>query len=258
MGRAREIAEGTASVPDPLEPGLAIGYPRLLALLDDLAVHASFFVEGWNALHHPDRVRELAERGHEVALHGWVHENFGALDRRRTEQLLHDGTAALRRLGLPVEGFRAPGGIRGAHTVEILGALGYRYDSSTESRHDDELATGDHGGIVEPALLAPGLVHVPWRYSMVDSVQYLRRPGGPIAPAELATCWRTAIDRAASTGATVTLVAHAYVSGVDDARFEALRSVLEHACLRGDVEVVTAGQIANRFLASAALEALSP
>ena len=88
MGRAREIAEGMASGPDAREPGLAIGYPRLLGLLDELDLHGTFFIEGWNGLHHPERVQELAARGHEVGLHGWVHEKFGALEKSRAEQLL--------------------------------------------------------------------------------------------------------------------------------------------------------------------------
>ena len=101
MGRARDIAEGRASGPDDAEPGLAVGYPRLLGLLDELDLRGTFFIEGWNGLHHPDRVEELGRRGDEVGLHGWVHERFASLDKLRAEQLLHDGTAAPSRIGLP-------------------------------------------------------------------------------------------------------------------------------------------------------------
>ncbi len=151
MGRAREIAEGTASKPDALEPGLAIGYPRLLGLLDELSLRGTFFIEGWNGLHHPERVQELAGRGHEVGLHGWVHEKFGALDKLRAEQLLHDGTASLTRLGIRPEGFRAPGALRGPHTADILRSLAYRYDSSTDVAAD---APGPDYYSVTPGLLA--------------------------------------------------------------------------------------------------------
>src|SRR5687767_6535007 len=153
MGRAREIAEGLASRPDANELGLAIGYPRLLALLDELDLKGTFFIEGWNALHHPERVQELAERGHEVGLHGWIHERFGSLERNRAEQLLHDGTAALERIGLRPRGFRAPGGLRGKHTAGILKSLGFAYDSSTDPEDRN----------TQPGLLEPGLAHVPWR-----------------------------------------------------------------------------------------------
>jgi peptidoglycan/xylan/chitin deacetylase (PgdA/CDA1 family) len=233
MGRARDIGEGRASAPDPDEPSLAIGYPRLLALLDELGLRGTFFVEGWNGLHHPERVGELAKRGHEVGLHGWVHERFASLDKLRAEQLLHDGTAALARIGLRPKGFRAPGGERGAHTVPVLQALGFRYDSSS--------AAGD---APQPSLLAPGLAHVPWREEMVDSIQYLRHPVRPRTPAELEAQWKRLLD--AEQG-VITIVIHAFVSGVDEERFAVVRRVLTYARERG-MEIVTAGTIAERVL----------
>ena len=235
MGRARDIAEGRAAAPDDAEPGLAIGYPRLLALLDELGLRGTFFIEGWNALHHPERIEELASRGHEVGLHGWVHERFASLDRLRAEQLLHDGAAALGRLGLRPKGFRAPGGERGKHTIPVLQALGFRYDSSTDA---DERST-------RPGLLAPGLAHIPWRPEMVDSIQYLRHPVRPRTPVELEALWKGALD--SLQDGTITLVIHAFVSGVDDQRFAVVRRVLSHALELG-MEVTTAGALAERVL----------
>lgn len=236
MGAARDIAEGRAARPDPHEPGLAIGYPRLLGLLDELDLHGTFFIEGWNGLHHPERVQELAARGHEVGLHGWAHEKFGALDRLRAEQLLYDGTAALTRIGVRPQGFRAPGGLRGKHTVPVLQALGFRYDSSTDP---DDRST-------QPALLAPGLAHIPWSWDMVDSVQYLRHPVRPRTPQEMEASWRDAIENAIQTSTNITIVIHAFVSGVDDERFAAVRRLLTYA--RQHIEVTTAGVLAEQVL----------
>jgi peptidoglycan/xylan/chitin deacetylase (PgdA/CDA1 family) len=241
MGRARDIGEGRAAAPDPASPDLAVGYPRLLGLLAELGLRGTFFIEGWNALHHAERVEELAARGHEVGLHGWVHEKFAALDALRAEQLLYDGTAALSRLGLRPAGFRAPGALRGAHTIPVLRALGYSYDSSRGDAQEPQ---------TEPALLAPGLAHVPWRDEMVDSIQYLRHPERPRTPAELQAMWLSAIDAAAASGATLTLVIHAFVSGVDEERFAVVRRALTHACSRGDLEITTAGSLAARVLSA--------
>lgn len=236
MGAARDIAEGRASRPDPDEPGLKVGYPRLLALLDELGLRGTFFIEGWNGLHHPERVQELAARGHEVGLHGWVHEKFGALDKARAEQLLYDGTAALERLGLRPKGFRAPGGLRGKHTVPVLQALGYRYDSSTDP---DDRST-------QPSLLAPGLAHIPWSWDMVDSVQYLRHPVRPRTPQEMEGLWRQGLRRAMENGENLTIVVHAFVSGADAERLAAVRRLLTYA--REQVEIITAGELAERVL----------
>jgi len=238
MGAARDIGEGRASRPDPDEPGLKVGYPRLLRLLDELDLHGTFFIEGWNGLHHPERVQELAKRGHEVGLHGWVHEKFGALEAARAEQLLYDGTASLERIGLRPRGFRAPGGLRGRHTAPVLQALGFRYDSSTDP---DDRST-------QPALLAPGLAHIPWSWDMVDSVQYLRHPVRPRTPQEMEASWRDGIDKAIQISSNLTIVIHAFVSGVDDERFAAVRRLLTYA--REHIEVVTAGVLAERVLAN--------
>lgn len=244
MGSAREIGEGRIGRPDALEPGLAIGYPRLLALLDDIDVRGTFFIEGWNGLHHPERVEELAERGHEVGLHGWVHEKFATLDKTRAEQVLYDGTASFARLGIHVAGFRAPGALRGPHAIAVLSALGYRYDSSTDVGSDS--ADEDP----QPGALAPGLVHVPWRYSMVDSIQYLRHPVRARTPAELEASWLAAIDRSAKRGTAITVVIHAHVSGVDEERFAVVRRVLTHARERSDIEITTAAALAERVHAT--------
>jgi len=242
MGRAREIGEGLAASPDAASPDLVIGYPRLLGLLSELDLHGTFFIEGWNALHHPHRLEDLAARGHEVGLHGWVHERFASLSALRAEQLLYDGTAALDRLGLRPAGFRAPGALRGAHTIPVLQRLGFRYDSSTGAGQDPE---------ARPTLLAPGLAHIPWREDMVDSIQYLRHRERPRTPDELEAMWRRRIDDAASTGDTLTIVIHAFVSGVDDERFAVVRRVLTHARERTDLEFTTAGLLAERVLSAA-------
>ena len=46
---------------------------RLLDLLDDCHVTATFFILGWVAERHPRLVRSIAERGHEPACHSYWH-----------------------------------------------------------------------------------------------------------------------------------------------------------------------------------------
>lgn len=58
------------------------GYPsrvvantqRILRLLAEHQVQATFFILGWIADRHPDLVREIAAQGHEIATHGYWHE----------------------------------------------------------------------------------------------------------------------------------------------------------------------------------------
>jgi len=85
------------------EFGPKVGAPRILDLLDEHGVKATFFIPGWVAERNEELVLDVARRGHEVAHHGYLHEppsslgpgeDEGAiLDRGSTSQ---PGTARLR------------------------------------------------------------------------------------------------------------------------------------------------------------------
>ena len=60
--------------------GMTHGLPRLLGLLDELHLKATFFVPGKTAETYPDKIREIADRGHDIACHGYEYEKFGLLD----------------------------------------------------------------------------------------------------------------------------------------------------------------------------------
>jgi polysaccharide deacetylase family protein (PEP-CTERM system associated) len=106
-------------------------------LLDMLAKHntcATFFTLGWIAHNHPHIIRRISDAGHEVASHGWWHQNISRLTR---SEFRHDVRIAKQCLeditGRPVLGFRAPSFsiTPGKEWVfdELLNE-GYGYDSS--------------------------------------------------------------------------------------------------------------------------------
>ncbi len=243
MGRAKEIGEGRSGVPDPLEPSLAVGYPRILDLLSKLELKATFFVEAWNCLHHPKQVMELVSRGHDVSLHGWIHEKFGELTREKAEQIIYDGTAAMRAVGANPKGFRAPGGIRGQYAEEILIGLGYDYDSSINHSLAQEFA-GEVSSSCQPRLLASGLVNIPWLWSSIDVIHYFRQPDGPGTPSQLEAKWRSRLEAAKVGGETLTIIAHPYVSGTDDERLNALARFLQWAKEDRNIDIMSAREVA--------------
>src|SRR5690606_28350384 len=133
----------TCMVPDYVEPerrpaGLARQLdallPQLLELFDRLGCRATFFTLGEVAAELPQRVREVAAAGHEVASHGYLHLRAGDRTRRRfradverSKRLLEDVT------GSAVAGFRAPEwSLRRVDNPLLadLAELGFRYDSS--------------------------------------------------------------------------------------------------------------------------------
>lgn len=88
---------------------LEIGLTRILDLLDRHRVRATFFTLGWIAERHPDLIREVARRGHEMGSHGNAHEKVYHLspeafrsDVRSTRRRIEDIT------GHPVAAHRSP------------------------------------------------------------------------------------------------------------------------------------------------------
>jgi polysaccharide deacetylase family protein (PEP-CTERM system associated) len=82
---------------------------RLLDILAESAVEATFFTLGWVAERHPALVRRVVANGHELASHGSEHirvdrQSFDTYraDVRRSKRVLEDTG------GVPVRGYRAP------------------------------------------------------------------------------------------------------------------------------------------------------
>ena len=111
---------------------------KITELLSDHSTKATFFVLGWVAERHPDLVKELAQRGHEIASHGYGHELVSSQtpaqfrdDVRRSKQILED------LIGKPVMGYRAPSFSitpQAKWAISVLIEEGYRYDSSIYNR----------------------------------------------------------------------------------------------------------------------------
>jgi polysaccharide deacetylase family protein (PEP-CTERM system associated) len=107
---------------------------RVLGVLADAGVRATFFILSWNAERHPELARMIASAGHEIASHGYAHglayevgEAAFRADVERSKKILEDLT------GTPVLGYRAPSfsiTTRSLWALDVLLDLGFRYDSS--------------------------------------------------------------------------------------------------------------------------------
>jgi peptidoglycan/xylan/chitin deacetylase (PgdA/CDA1 family) len=109
-----------------------VGARRILRLLEREGIRATFFVTGHTAETYPDAVRDIVAAGHEIGHHGYLHENPAALETRgREEEVLLRGLAALDRVaGVRPVGYRSPSWDNSPHTVELLLAHGFHYESS--------------------------------------------------------------------------------------------------------------------------------
>lgn len=114
---------------------------HVLDLLSEYGVHATFFVLGWVAQRWPQLVRQIAQRGHEVACHGYAHRLVYKLGPAGFRADVARGKGVLEDcLGTPVAGFRAASYSIVASTewaLDILIEEGFQYDSSIfPIRHD--------------------------------------------------------------------------------------------------------------------------
>ena len=106
---------------------------RLLDLFDtfDHPVKATFFILGWIADKCPRLVREIHQRGHEVASHGFKHLLCSQMDPPGLAADLRKSKHILEAIiGAPIHGYRAPNFSIDDHTLQQIRQCGYRYDAS--------------------------------------------------------------------------------------------------------------------------------
>ncbi|MEU8357034.1 polysaccharide deacetylase [Nonomuraea sp. NPDC048882] len=223
------------------EYGSRAAAPRILRLLERHRIPASFFVPAVSALLHPGEVRDYVAAGHEVALHGWIHERNLLLTPADERELALRAADTLERLsGTRPVGLRTPSWDFSDHTLAITRELGLRYDSSLMA--DDEpyelLAEGEPTGVVE--------IPVEW---IRDDAPYLtmdRQPGSRphTPPRQLAGIWRDEFDAAFEEGGLFQLTMHPHVIG-HRSRMAALSELVEHISAHDGVWYATHAQVAE-------------
>lgn len=134
------------------EYGARRGVPKILEILSRHDVRATFFVPAVSALLHPDEQRRVAAEGHEVAIHGWIHELNSVLPYDAERDLMLRSADTLEKLtGTRPVGLRTPSWDFSPHTLRIEREMGLAYDSSLMADVDcyEILLEGEPTGIVE-------------------------------------------------------------------------------------------------------------
>lgn len=120
---------------------------RLLDLFAEHGVNATFFVLGWVAERCPDLVRAIAERGHEVACHGYSHQLiYGQTPAVFREETARAKACLENQVQRPVLGYRAASYSitkRSLWALDVLAELGFFYDSSIFPIHHDRYGIPD-------------------------------------------------------------------------------------------------------------------
>lgn len=128
---------------DRIEPNC----DRLLAMFEETAVKATFFVPGAVARRWPQLLGRIVRHGHEIANHGWDHVRVSRLDRAQFRHDLIRSKAALEdAAGVAVSGYRAASFSLERHmpwAYSELAEQGYAYSSSVNPARGDPRGWGD-------------------------------------------------------------------------------------------------------------------
>jgi peptidoglycan-N-acetylglucosamine deacetylase len=231
------------------EYGSRAGLPRILKLLERYAIPASFYIPAVSALLHPDDVRRIAQAGHEVGLHGWIHERNSNLAEADERELTHRAAAVLEQLvgKLPV-GLRTASWDFSEATLKIIRDMRLLYDSSLMG--DDEpyelMEDGEPTGLVE---LPVEWIKDDYPYFGMDRLSTVRPYTAPSLVGEI---WRREFDGAYVEGGLFLLTMHPHIIG-HRSRMSVLEELIQHMRSRAGVWFATHEDIARYVKAQACM-----
>lgn len=222
------------------------GVPRILRALARHAAPATFFVPAVSALLYPDEQRSLVAAGHEIGIHGWIHELNSLLPYATERDLMFRAADTLEQItGVRPVGMRTPSWDFSPSTLRIQRELGLLYDSSLMA-DDDAYELLENGE-------ATGIVELPVEWIRDDAVYFnmnrmtAARPYTP--PADVFDIFVREFDRAYEEGGLYLLTMHPHVIGYRS-RIWILEQLLAHIRQRPDVWVATHADIARYLQAN--------
>lgn len=112
--------------------GPKVAVPRILKLLSEEAIPATFFVPGWVIDKYPAALEAIIKAGHEIAHHGYTHQPPATFESRAAEEaeLIHGSECIVRVTGAKPLGYRSPSWDFSPHTLSLLEQHGFLYSSN--------------------------------------------------------------------------------------------------------------------------------
>lgn len=217
--------------------GLVRGLPRLLEVLADRGLPATFYVPGATARAYPESIRDIAGAGHEIAHHGHDHLAPHTTEPARQRTEIEHGLAAIGDVtGERPRGYRAPFAELTPETFELLVEHDFDYDSS---------CMGDDRPYVEQ-LDGMELLELPMHWQLDDAPYFLctLEDRGPLRdPDDALGIWRAEFRLAAAERRHVTYVMHPEVIGRGP-QLTAFARFLDEVAAEARVWFATHGEVA--------------
>lgn len=112
------------------EYGARVGVPRVLDLLEQNGIRATFFVPGHTIESFPRETEAILERGHELAHHSYAHVDPSQQSAEEERADMERALTVMERLGVRPLGYRSPSADLSGVTLELVEEHGFVYDSS--------------------------------------------------------------------------------------------------------------------------------
>jgi peptidoglycan/xylan/chitin deacetylase (PgdA/CDA1 family) len=228
-----ELRDGGASIGRMQwgQYGARVGVPRILDLLRRHDVKATFYVPAVAALLHPDEQRRVVAEGHEIGIHGWIHELNSVLPEAAERDLMLRSADTLEAVcGVRPVGLRTPSWDFSPNTLKIARDMGLLYDSSLMADVDcyELMLDGEPTGVVE----------LPVEWIRDDAAYLLMNRFGSLrpytAPEAVFDVFRRELDGAFEEGGLFQLTMHPHVIGYRS-RLWILDELIRHAKAKGSV-----------------------
>jgi len=240
---ANQLARGDTAVVAMTfgEFGAVQGLPRVLDLLDQHQVPATFFVSGVAHLVDPQMVPEIVKRNrHEIGVLGWSDENAAGLEEAEESRLLTRAIASITAVsGRKPAGARGPSGTVSLQTMGLLQKAGIVYDSSLQARDEpyELLLEGRPSRLVE-------LPNNVYRNDLRFLTSARTGPGLLPSPELVFETFRDDFDVAYEEGTLFVLTLHPHVVGMRS-RITYLDALVHYIKRKPGVWFATGEQIAR-------------
>ncbi len=229
------------------EYGPSVATPRILDMLEAHSVPASFYIPGYVAETHESMVKDIFDRGFEVAHHGYMHEPPSTLTREQENEVIESGLRILSGItGEKPLGYRSPSWELSAHSLELLTNHEFIYDSS--------LMGDDAPYIVNSEANGKTIVELPIHWLLDDAPNFVYAPVanrlGPMRnPEEVYGTWAAEFEGLYRYGRAFTLTMHPQYIG-RPGRLLMLERLIEHIKTFPNVEFMRAIDVAKMWLKS--------
>ena len=217
-----------------------LALPRLIEAFRSREMRQTFFFPGWCIEKHTRHVEALLQEGHEIGLHGYLHERSNELSREDERYWFNRAVEAfIEHVGHAPRGWRAPSFAFSKHSLDLLLEHGFAYNSSLMGDDVPYAIENDAGGLLE----------LPVDWTLDDWPPYVHnrdfRFMMPIsAPQRAIEVFRSEFDANWRHGGLVVTVWHPFVSG-RLARLDAALDLIDEMRDRGGIWFATLGEIAR-------------